>query len=483
MSPQPPRSRIVLDWFNVSYRSVILGSIAVAALAAVGVWYYVGRAGGPREDAREAIARASDRLTEAQSYPPKGRLDEVRGSARVALEEARSLFVKSQWDDARVAAIRSENLSQKAIDMARGENTSSSEVRIYRLEGSVRVKKAGDFAWEPVDRNTILRVGDQIKTDASSSVEVIYFDGTKTRVEPGSLLEIRKLREDPATRVREVEENLTWGQILASTQKKNVDGSYHEISTAKVTARTDDAGEFRVQFDKDSKKAAFDVFQGRVQVASPDRSESLNAGERIRASSEGQLTAKEVLPGVPRLIAPSDQRVFIYDDPGKATTSLSWEKVPGADRYHLLISNRPLFTQPLYDADRQETTVQIDGVSEGEYFWKVASVNGSGVVGPYSDARRFRVTTQKIRDKEDTTPPVLKIDPPIQTGPMLIINGKTEPGALLWVDNEKVDVYDDGSFYAVVRLRKEGANDVVIVAQDPAGNTTRLTHRAYVESY
>jgi hypothetical protein len=66
---------------------------------------------------------------------------------------------------------------------------------------------------------------------------------------------------------------------------------------------------------------------------------------------------------------------------------------------------------------------------------------------------------------------------------MLILNGKTEPGALLWVDNEKVEVADDGTFYAVIRLRKEGVNDVALLAQDAFGNVRKLSHRAYLEPY
>ena len=33
------------------------------------------------------------------------------------------------------------------------------------------------------------------------------------------------------------------------------------------------------------------------------------------------------------------------------------------------------------------------------------------------------------------------------------------------------------------RLRKEGVNELHLLAQDAAGNEARLTHRAYVESY
>ena len=484
MLPQQQKPRVILDWFTVSYRSVATGVVLVVAAALAAGWYFFFYAPNkPRQEAKDAIARAEERLAEAWQYPATGHLEEVRGSARSALAEGRDAFQRRQFDDARIAAIRSENFSQKAIDLARGEGTASKDVRIYHLEGDVRVKRAGEFNWETADRKLLLRVGDQVKTGGSGSVQLIYFDGTMTTINPGSLLEIREIHEDMATKVRRVSEKLTWGEVLASTQKKNVDGSFHEVSTEKVSARSEEAGEFRVVSDKESRASSVDVFQGRLQIASAGRVERLESGERIRADASGELQAKEVLPGVPRLVAPADQKIFVHEDPSKASTTLAWEKTPGAARYHLMISDRLLFTGALYDADRVETTVQIDGIQRGEYYWKVASVSSAGIRGPYSEPWRFRVTSQSLHDRDDKTPPVLQITENVQSGPMLILNGRTEPGALLWVDNEKVDVTDSGTFYAVIRLRKEGVNDVLLLAQDATGNSTKLTHRAYVDPY
>jgi hypothetical protein len=485
MTLQHQKSKIVLDWFNVTYRSLgwVVAAIAVVVVAVAAAYWFFFAGAGPRAEAQEAIGRASMRLSEASTYRGDERLDEVRASARTALEEARSEFDAKRWDGSRVAAIRSENLSQKAIDMARGQGLISQEVRFYRIEGDVRVKRAGEFAWEAADPKMVLHLGDQVKTSASASVRLIYFDGTMTTVQAGSLLEIRDLSEDPATKVRKVTEKLSWGELTASTQRRNVEGSFHEVATDAASARTTDAVEFRIAYDKDAKKATFDAFSGRVEVAGPSRREVLDPGERVQASVGKGLSAKESLPGAPRLVAPSDQRVFAYDDPAKATTTLTWEGVPGVARYHLMISDKPLFAQMRYDADLDNTNVVIDGAAPGSYYWKVAAVSPSGVRGQFSEPRHFRVTSQKIRDREDTTPPKLEITDFVQTGPMLIINGKTEPGALLWIDSEKVDVYEDGSFYTVIRLRKEGVNELHLLAQDTAGNESRLTHRAYVDSY
>ena len=71
----------------------------------------------------------------------------------------------------------------------------------------------------------------------------------------------------------------------------------------------------------------------------------------------------------------------------------------------------------------------------------------------------------------------------LQAGSMVIINGRTESDANLWVDNLKVDVYEDGTFTAVVRLHRDGRNQLEIVAQDPAGNETVARREAFLEVF
>jgi len=148
-----------------------------------------------------------------------------------------------------------------------------------------------------------------------------------------------------------------------------------------------------------------------------------------------------------------------------------------------MISAKSLFTDPLYDAYRGETSAVLDGLDQGSYYWKTAAVSPAGVRGPFSPARAFLVSSEKIKDRSDTVPPELEITEFVTIGMMVIINGYSEPGARLWVDNEKIDVYDDGRFYAVVRLRRDGLNALRFRAQDTAGNETSLVRDAYVESY
>ena len=476
------RLPVKLDWFNISYGTVVRTGVVVVLLAVAGgiYWYNIGIK-APRENAREAIAAAERRLGQAtrkvESFP---NIVETVDAAGVALREAREEFAGLRYNDARIAAFNSENYSIQALRIAGDQEAEGPLARFARLEGNVRVKRAGEFNWEPANTRMTLQEGDSIKTSSSGSAQLIYFDGAVTTVAPGTLLTIRQLSENPITNVRRVTEKIDFGEVRASTRDRNVRGSYHEVATERISARSEEAGEFRVKVDEKKKDSRIDVFGGRVQVASKSRREDLVAGEGIHADRGGRLSAKESLPGLPILLAPPDQRVFIAERPA---ITLTWQPVAGASVYRLVISDKALFTDPLYDARRNGTTAQLEGVEPGAYHWKVAAISGSDLVGEYSAPRRFRVSSQRIKDRGDTTPPVLEITEFVQVGLMVIVNGRTEPGATLWANNEKIEIDDSGDFYAVIRLQREGSNDITFVAQDTAGNEEKLTKQAYVDLY
>jgi hypothetical protein len=483
MATRTLKSAINVEWINVTYRSVgVTVVLLVGGLAAGAYWYWSNHM-VPKEDAQASIDLAADRLTQALTLDIDEPQAEIRGNAKVLLDVARAEFDKSAYGEARVAAMRSEKQSARVISMAEGTDDDKHLVQFSKIEGDVRVKRAGGFSWDSASTKMVLRPGDQVKTSSHGSAEVIYFDGTVTRVAPGTLLEIRDLYEDPVTKVRRVREKLTWGEVQASTQKRNVSGSYHEVATDKVAARAEDEGEFRIAFDNQEKTSVVDVFNGRVELATPGRKTTLQGGERVTASAEGRLSAKVSLPGVPRLLLPSDQRVFVFEDPGQEKVTLNWEQMHEVERYRLMIAEKALFTEPLVDTKRERANAVLEGLSEGAYHWKVAALSKSGVEGPFSAPRRFRVSSQRIRDRTDSEPPGLRVLEFVPVGQMVIINGSTDPDAKLWIDNNKVEVYEDGSFNAVVKLRREGLNQLLIVAQDPSGNETSLTRQAYVELF
>jgi len=158
--------------------------------------------------------------------------------------------------------------------------------------------------------------------------------------------------------------------------------------------------------------------------------------------------------------------------------------VTGGERYRLQIARTALFGELLLDkADIRSASVEIPGLQESNYYWRVSAIDAGNVESPFSETRKFKVSSAREHITEDSTPPPLEVVDFLPSGHLVIINGRTEPGAILSIDGQKIDVYDDGAFTAVVRMKKDGQNQVDIVAQDTAGNTTRMKRSVYVESY
>ena len=92
MAKRPP---VELDWFNVSYRSLVRIGVVIVVLAAAGgiYWYQVGFK-APRENARQTIADAEEKLGQARAkVATSPKVAEIVETAGVALMEARKLVL------------------------------------------------------------------------------------------------------------------------------------------------------------------------------------------------------------------------------------------------------------------------------------------------------------------------------------------------------------------------------------------------------
>ena len=115
-------------------------------------------------------------------------------------------------------------------------------------------------------------------------------------------------------------------------------------------------------------------------------------------------------------------------------------------------------------------------LAPGTYFWRVAAIDGLGLPGPMSTARKFEII-------DDDTPPYLQIRTP-EPGAVLreaavTVSGETEAGAVVFVNGEVADVDKNGRFFFSL-TGAEGGNDVTLLARDSAGNeTTRQLQFTY----
>jgi len=487
MHKNDENTRIQLDWFNVRYRTLVLwGVVIIGGLSAGGAYFYHNHylKASPQGQARTAIGQAETLLEQAALQAKNDRLQAMRDDAQRFLDGARSNFNEGNFNDARVAAIRSQNFSQRLLDTARGGETAAKEVRFYKIEGDAKVKRAGQFIWEAADPKLPLSVGDQVKTSSNSTAQIIYFDGTITTIKPGSLLEIKELYEHPTTKVRKVREKLNFGGVSATLAGGNAAGSFHEVATDTSSTRSQERAEIEVGYDQTSQRTEVRVHSGQAQVSAGSKEIKVSQAEMVAVGQDSQVMTRGRIPRAPELLQPIDQKVLVYRDTDAATTQLVWKGVPDAARYHLQISRRSLLGELLLDKeDVRATSVKLPRLKVGSYYWRVATVSAENVQSAFSETRKFKIISTEIRDQEDKIPPAVEIKDFLVFSYQVIINGKTEPGAVLSIDGQRVDVFDDGTFTAVIKLMREGRNTLNIVAQDISGNETQVKRTAYVEAF
>lgn len=480
------RPAILLDWFNVSYRSIVLGSIGLGTVAAVlggGFYYQYIYLTSPQFRASTAITAAEDLLEQAASGAGTEQGVTLKQSSQRLLSDARRQFDATNYEDATKTAEQSQMSSQRLLALSRGE--AGRAAQFYKIEGDVRVKRARELIWQPVTKGMTLSVGDQIKTNSRSAAQIIYFNGTITTVTPGSLLEIKELYENPSTRVQQVRERLREGRIAATTQEPITKGSFHEITTQNTVATTEERTSLDIAFDDGSERTRLEVHTGAAKVSAGEgvAPVAVEAQERVEVDRDARVSEKVKLPPAPVLDAPIDQKVMPLAGAEDTLVPLTWQEVPEATRYHLMVSSKPLFSDTLVDQTLDTNSATLPHAREGNYYWKVTAVFEDGTEGPSSEIRKFKVVTGNLTITGDDEPPPLSIDDFLVFATQVIVRGKTEPGALLSVNGVRIDVYDDGTFTSVIPLRKVGRQTLVFTAQDIAGNTSRLQRMAEVDSY
>lgn len=354
------------------------------------------------------------------------------------------------------------------------------------IEGDVKVKKKGSYEWTKAEKKVALSSGDLVKTGGNSTARVLMFDGTEYTIKSDSLTMIHSSAEDPQTKARKIAVRVTSGAIDMSTARKNRADSRTEVTTPTSTADLGEMTQAGMSYNPDSQETNIQIYSGSGEVLSGTGSVKLSSLEGVTVTSDERIGPKVKLLPAPDLREPANLKQLALPDPAKERVGLSWREVTGAAGYHLLLSNTVLMAEPLVDfrGNVRDTSVEIRGLGEGTYFWKVSAIDSHGREGQPSRVRRFRIlTASPMLTNYDVDPPKLSVEEPQLSGNIALVRGKTEAGVMLTLNGEQVDVGNDGSFFHPVVLTRSGKNELNLVAQDAGGNETRMTKSVFAEYY
>jgi hypothetical protein len=341
---------------------------------------------------------------------------------------------------------------------------SAATARFVSLEGSVKLRAAGTFDWITADKSMALQRNDLVRTGPGAAAEIEFFDGTVVHVRPDSLITIEETSENPATRERKVRYHVSSGEVLYQTARRNVPGSSTEVSSPTINTSVGELSQGGMKV-AEAGDTEVKVYKGTTQVKTKTGQEvALNMNEAVKVDAVGKPGAKLALPEVPVPQAPPHGTEITYPDPGRSRTLFLWKGVTGANGYHFQIDYSPYFNRPLLDRRGiRDTQIELQGLDVGKYYWRVAALGREEAEGGFSDFARFSVARPQPGQGDGPPPPLIIESVDVRTN-ILQIKGRTEPGATVTVNGQRVDVAGDGSFNEFITLDKPGRQTIAVRA-------------------
>ncbi|MDX6750367.1 FecR domain-containing protein [Geminicoccaceae bacterium 1502E] len=383
-------------------------------------------------------------------------------------EEAVLARKAGAWEEAVRLAGEATLAAAEAGRLAGAGRDAAAEARLSDRQGFVEGRQAQELVWTDRPLDAVLVEEERVRTLSRSTAQITFRDDSRLRLSANSQAVIERMRVDRLSRREEAKVSLVEGDFYALLSGQSERRAFAldvpevetEVESRDFWVRRDDTGARFTNYDERPLNVAArgsEVELGR------------NQGTLVRSGS-APTEAMAVLPAVALAGPADDAQAF------EAEVTLRWQGVAEAVGYWLELARDPLFKEMTASqwglrAERHATAP----LEPGTYYWRVAALDRFGLPGERSEAWRFHV-------RVDRTPPFLSIREPaegaiLRTSP-IEIRGEAEPGAALELGGRAVTLSPDGLF-AVPLEAVSGRNEIVLEAQDEAGNRSRQT-RSFV---
>lgn len=357
-----------------------------------------------------------------------------------------------------------------AYEGGSGATASLHVATLLRLHGRVEVRYAGSPAWTEARPDLALHGGDAVQAarrasallrlEANDHLELgerslIVFDaGIADRFAGGAFARRGTLLE---------------GSISGTLGGAQGDAVPFELAVAggalMLTPAAAAGGEVRFHVSRNpDETTSIALFSGRALYApAGGTAQTILDGSALTVDAGGQVVARGPLAKAPAPAQPAaDAEVAYRDVPPRI--AFAWQPVGAAERYRLRVARDREMTDIVLDERVAGTSFTLSDLHAGDHWWSVSALDGWNE-GHASAARRLRIT-------RDARPPVLVLEeiPPFAADDgSIVVRGRTEPGARVYVQGDVVATAADGSFATVVEV-PPGASLVVVEAADAVGN-------------
>lgn len=409
------------------------------------------------DDEKESLDRVLEELKQAETFMREYRLDELDALS------ARVLSASNAVMETRKSAV----LSGAHIAQVVGD--------IVYVEGGTRSIRA--------ETNMKIRSGDVLTLEKGSGCEVIFIDGSTLALQYPSAVVFKMIKEEKSANQLDVQIDLKRGGLHFSASKiTDYDPSFEiEAGPIHVFYSLNASGE--VIRNASMLHTTISCHEGSITIRIGETERLLKPQQQIRIDDNTMALSEFSLPPMPMSESPANFKTI--DRAEKQQVQFRWTSVYSAAGYHFELADNTVFANPIVVRKGYSgTTLSLPAPEKGVYYWHVAALNEANERGRFSDIREFKIVEGRGSEMlVDQIPPPLTLDPVRVFGTTAIVQGKTESGAMVTVNNQVVEVKPDGSFSAIITLYQAGKNRVEIISRDASDNETVEERWVFIKIY
>jgi hypothetical protein len=350
-------------------------------------------------------------------------------------------------------------------------STSSSFAEIFAgeiltIQRRVQRRGSNSLAWSEANVGDTFTQNDAVQTFAKSTALLKVNEQSRITIGQNSLIVFEKRAADPFVAQQGSALVMINGE-LSGTLTSDDDSPFElgltlpSSDLTLVRRSQDEEVEFLVTVN-DDQSTTVNLHGGSAEVTGRDgRRVTINENQSVTIDASGTELRVSNLPSAPRSTGPVNSETVTYRNVPE-TIEFTWDAVPNADRYHVVIARDAEFSDRVVDDDVIGTSFRHGALGPGTYYWHVRS--------RVAWAQSRMSTVRRLRVIQDTAPPILELESPPATvaAGQWRLHGKTDTGAQLYVDDTPVP-HDNGRIDHPIELIP-GANIIVVKAMDEVGN-------------
>ena len=242
---------------------------------------------------------------------------------------------------------------------------------VTALTGSARLFRASGVT-EDVERGMLLRLGDRLRSDADSSVALLFADQSVLTLHADSELRLDLLNAFGDTGMVDSRLRLSRGRLDTRVKPAVGPGSRFEIHTPSAISAVRGT-EYRAAVSE-ALTATIEVLEGAVAVEAQSEEQLVDAGYGTRvAAGEAPAPARLLLP------APTFQS---FPAAGSAPPlELRWSAIEGASRYRSELSDDPDFVTIRWQNVIAQNGLTLPSLPVGSYYFRLRGIDQDGIEG------------------------------------------------------------------------------------------------------